>query len=1695
MVNILISKSQTKKVDMKLLRLTIILSLSVISNLSIGAARDPDGNYVRYKDTSTAQGKNNDVYGSLSLAIGNGNIAGYHPIIESLSDYDPFAISSEESFYLTLVKLLELSDKLQHNRMVAVGGKNIAFGEKSSAIGVHNVSLGSSSVALGKSNLAAAQASQAVGDYNTVYSTRSSAFGYRNVVEQAASFSYAFGGFNRIYNSKSIAFGALNITKTRNSYAFGFANLIDSPSEYSSTLGYENAITGILSNAYGIKNIVNGDSSLAIGVGNVINANLSISIGNGKLLSSNQNLASDEILKKNSLSVSGNSVNAMSGIALGNNITLNGNYSIVIGDSGNSNNVINSVILGANSVGETASESTQHMPILQFANHMPGLNLSTGLAGLSTISKGSVSIGSIGHERQIKHVATGKISADSTDAVNGSQLYRAIISIGEVPIYLSGDESSKSIANKLGGTLKIKGEAPYENLVDRNIGVVAEDSYLHIKLSNVLNKISEINFSNGTVIDGNGISINEGPSINKAGINANGKKIFNLPNVSDEINESEAANVGFVQNEIRKITESGYFLKGDNPEKRNFQIGRTIEFNGDGNIIAAVTPKGISLNLNRTLQNINKLMIDNGPTLDSSGLTMGNILSISSNFIKLGSIKISVDGKITGIATSEAPTDAANVQFVKDKLEQLRNMGYEFRDGLGNSNRVPLGSSITFTWDPNISVLFSPNAVNLALNKTITGLQRVEFDNGTRLDSDKLFFSNNISFGKDGLIIGRLHFTVDGKITGVSNPDNDYEAANKLYVDNVIRTVEIGLNKLRNGGITFVANKNFFLSRLGDSIKIKGSDDNDDLSNEKFDSTNIMTWSENDAIRIGLKKDLKVSRLRTENPEGNYLELTPHSILYQGFDNNDLNPLVISFTKAGSYDIKGIDSNRIILNDNEIATLNDGLKLSGNVGVITPMKLNSTLKIQGGELNKNATEFDGGKNIITMVVNENQEAKYTVALKKSPEFESLSLLGSSSSNNSAKLSIKEGLKDKITATVNESNGKITVIGKEQLFKTELKHDGLSIHDDNGNSKLGIKVDGINGIESPGINKRRLTHTYKSGTDSVVTEQIATLNDGFLFSSNEGEKGTKLNSKVKIAGAEANTNWNDFDNGQNIMTRVENVNGETVIRIAMRKDLNLKNGSFGGNGANGELKLKDQNGKDGLTLNPDKILFNNITKLDENGQVQKNGSAGISMTQNGKSDLVKEGPATRIIITDSKGDPISEVATMNDGLKFGANTGGEVSNLLNSKVIVAGNKQNTDWTKFDEGKNIMTKVEQNKEGQTDITIALKRDVELDSATIGHGPNIVEGTNITKGGKDGYIKVVNKEGKTAIVIDGGNTSNDVGPSITVSDTKSVAGGGTSILSNGIEFNTPSTSDSKTNSTTSKTSKAFVSIAPEGSARIEQDASARRTRLTLKSGEGSDSTVEEIATMKDGLRFKGDSEELINKPLSSTLSIVGGETDSTKLTSSKEDKNIGVIVEDAPSASKDSNTKSQKVLAVRLSKNLKGLQSAEFKPVDVNSKPTGQTITIGKEGLTVSNKDKKSQFNEEGLKIGENGPSVTDKGINAGGMNISNVAPPTQPNHASTKGYIDTQVRHLESKINERYKDALGASAMAMATALLPPPNTPGRGGFSVASAVVAGQPAFALGVSALSENNRLILKGAVASDARGQVGGGVGATYQW
>ena len=105
-------------------------------------------------------------------------------------------------------------------------------------------------------------------------------------------------------------------------------------------------------------------------------------------------------------------------------------------------------------------------------------------------------------------------------------------------------------------------------------------------------------------------------------------------------------------------------------------------------------------------------------------------------------------------------------------------------------------------------------------------------------------------------------------------------------------------------------------------------------------------------------------------------------------------------------------------------------------------------------------------------------------------------------------------------------------------------------------------------------------------------------------------------------------------------------------------------------------------------------------------------------------------------------------------------------------------------------------------------------------------------------------------------------------------------------------------------------------------------------------------EVATLDDGLKFKGDSEEVINRTLGSQMNITGG-ADENKLT----DKNIGVVYDKATNG-----------LKVKLSK-------------DVNLGNNG-TITIGD---TVVNKD--------GLTI-NGGPSVTKGGVNAGNQSVTNV-----------------------------------------------------------------------------------------------------------
>ena len=142
---------------------------------------------------------------------------------------------------------------------------------------------------------------------------------------------------------------------------------------------------------------------------------------------------------------------------------------------------------------------------------------------------------------------------------------------------------------------------------------------------------------------------------------------------------------------------------------------------------------------------------------------------------------------------------------------------------------------------------------------------------------------------------------------------------------------------------------------------------------------------------------------------------------------------------------------------------------------------------------------------------------------------------------------------------------------------------------------------------------------------------------------------------------------------------------------------------------------------------------------------------------------------------------------------------------------------------------------------------------------------------------------------------------------------------------------------------------------------------TRLVVEEKNG---TKHDVATLDDGMKYGGDTGNVINKKLNEQVNVVGGITDEGKLTT---DDNIGVV-------SDGTNN-----LKVRLAKKLTGLESVT----------TGNT-TIDTNGITINN-----------------GPSMTTNGINANSTRIQNVANGTSDTDAVNLGQLKSQSDALIAK----------------------------------------------------------------------------------
>ena len=211
-------------------------------------------------------------------------------------------------------------------------------------------------------------------------------------------------GVNNIATGdRSSAVGYLNTTSEENSSAVGFFNTADGKD--SLAMGYHNETKKVSSTAVGVENKANAENSLAVGFSNTVSGNSSSTFGVENIVTGNYSTA---VGYKNKVSDNGS-------YAFGNDNTINGDNNFVLG---------NNVNIGA------------------------GIQNSVALGNNSTVSSSNeVSVGSKGKERKITNVADGEVSATSTDAVTGKQLYKAMQNSGAASIENLKSEVYEKIDN------------------------------------------------------------------------------------------------------------------------------------------------------------------------------------------------------------------------------------------------------------------------------------------------------------------------------------------------------------------------------------------------------------------------------------------------------------------------------------------------------------------------------------------------------------------------------------------------------------------------------------------------------------------------------------------------------------------------------------------------------------------------------------------------------------------------------------------------------------------------------------------------------------------------------------------------------------------------------------------------------------------------------------------------------------------------------------------------------------------------------------------------------------------------------------------------------------------------------------------------------------------------------------------------
>ena len=308
----------------------------------------------------------------------------------------------------------------------STGKQSIAIGytanakESGIAFGNYAISDGGGGTAMGKSVLSrnggvvVGQSSNAIGKNSVAYGNTANATGETSVAmgyvsTAAGQNAVAVGYSNTASNKDSVAIGNTNQSTNQGSVTVGYGN--NATNDNAVAIGRSTNASGLLSTAIGNGATSQGTYDVAIGSDVTANGNNSVAIGRNAKTSNTSSLAIGVYGTK------GTSATGNYSIAMGRDVTASAESAIAIGKDAVSDKK-NAVAIGSGSDTSSAATAQSSATIAgKSYSWAKGVLSGADLAGMQ------VSVGKSGAERQIKNVAAGEVSVNSTDAINGSQLY------------------------------------------------------------------------------------------------------------------------------------------------------------------------------------------------------------------------------------------------------------------------------------------------------------------------------------------------------------------------------------------------------------------------------------------------------------------------------------------------------------------------------------------------------------------------------------------------------------------------------------------------------------------------------------------------------------------------------------------------------------------------------------------------------------------------------------------------------------------------------------------------------------------------------------------------------------------------------------------------------------------------------------------------------------------------------------------------------------------------------------------------------------------------------------------------------------------------------------------------------------------------------------------------------------------------